>query len=725
MKRMKNLKTKLIAYALAALTAGSFAVAAMQEKPLTAYAATSEEFLSEVGLIYEDSAKDALKEIEGTDWKLYDKDLNPNNDVTVFDDGVYLIYKTSTNVEDAITDLRVMDMYGGYETTNYQRQLEKSRQHYMSLIDDLRIAASEFKTLLFAGDDMAELAYRQMSYYRDMKTPGGTETGMLMGDFFLFMPTDEKIVQVMLEGNAIVVSNLISLLAVGISGAGGETLATRVNDMYEIKGALTDIEYHEDAKALAASFETIKVKLNRYDALKEEYALEDEDMTEEEYVFLTEYAALVDLMSLIKLGETPLTDFIKGKWETQDLYPIVAALTPGQKALVRMGQLETVLKYNSPSKPIDELIKAVEEVEEGIKDEEGNLKVFDVYAGVDREIFKGDFAMTTEAERQQALTGKTWDASDAGAVKGGQLVGHILIGTLDLALASAAIGITVKKTVLSVSLFFARRAATRATVAAYAKMEAAHLLAANKVSMYSMSWGALQVPLLIMTAAVTFIMAGGYGIATWVNYYHPDYLEIPNVLVDVKETDLGDKYIKYNVAKVFDPDDGEENADFNAYEAKEWIALYYTKDATAGNCLTPNFVYRENNNTVSKRHQGVSMFGESNAFNLNSHVYNSGAKGIYLSVRYSTTKKAAADMPTVVGSMVAQGAGYAFTAFGGIGVGMGGMALLQKFKKKKEDGTDDNAEETETTTNEELVDETVAEDTAVQENTNPETPENE
>ena len=75
-------------------------------------AASNEEFISEVALVYEDSIEEAKAAIAGTDWKLLEYDLNPNADA-MFDDGVYLIYKTSTNVEDAITDLRVMDMYGG------------------------------------------------------------------------------------------------------------------------------------------------------------------------------------------------------------------------------------------------------------------------------------------------------------------------------------------------------------------------------------------------------------------------------------------------------------------------------------------------------------------------------------------------------------------------------------------------------------------------------------
>ena len=166
-------------------------------------------------------------------------------------------------------------------------------------------------------------------------------------------------------------------------------------------------------------------------------------------------------------------------------------------------------------------------------------------------------------------------------------------------------------------------------------------------------------------------------------YYNPDYTPIPEKIVDVKKTDLGDKYIMYSVAKVYNDADGR-NADLNAYEAKEWNALYYTKDANAGNCLTPNFVFSETNNTVARRHQGISMFGEDKAFDLNMHAFKN-TKPAYVTVRYSNTKKAAADVPSAIGSMIATGALYAVTVLAGAGIGTGAVLLTQKSGEKKKD----------------------------------------
>ena len=638
-------------------------------------AAKNEEFVSEVALIYEDSVEEAKAAIAGTDWKLFEQDLNPNADY-MFDDGVYLIYKTSTNVEDAITDLRVMDMYGGFSVSNYEKQLEESRAQYLAMIKELRKATAEFQTLYAAGDAMAKLAYRQMNYYKDVKTTNGTETDMLMGDFFLNMPSDDKVVQVLFEGNSHVVVNLITLLAIGISGEDENTLSAKVADLYTIKETLTDVEYYEDAVALSTALASIRAKLLRYDSLSAEYNLNDEEISEEEFVFVTEYASLAVLVEEIKLGETTLANLIRaGEYTEQDLYPIVAAFTPGQKALIQMGQLETVLKYNAPSKPIAELHAVLDEMEAELKGEDGNIVPIDVYLGVDRSIFHGTFAMTDAAERQQALTGKAWGVSDATLLSQEIKTTMVVLASVDAAALLGAAGIAIVGKIKGAALATAKQGNSFMAL----------VNARNASVGFAKTWMPVAKGLLVSAVAIALIMAGIVGISIWYNEYNPDYTEIPETMIDVRETDLGDKYIKYTAAKVYE--DGklsEKNADFNAYEGKEWIALYYTKDATAGNCLLPNFVFKDNDSTIARRHQGISMFGETVAFDLNSHVYNDDAPGVYVTLRYSNTKKAAADVPSVVGSMFATGALYAVTLLAGASIGTGAVFLTQKATKKEE-----------------------------------------
>ena len=651
---------------------------------INASASDGEEFISEVALIYEDSVEDALEEIKGTDWKLFEQDLNANADV-VFDDGVYLIYKTTTNVEEAITDLRVMDMYGGYSSTDYKKQLEATRAAYTKLVGYVRTAANEFKTLYLAGDRMAELAYRQMNYYKDIG-----ESELLMGDFLLNIPSDEALVTVMMEGSYYVYFNLLSLLAIGISGDGEEVLAKRIAEMYQIKDTLTDKDYYDAASTLSDKFMEIRASILRYEALKSEYDITDEEMTEEEYEFVSTYATTALTLEQISYGDMTLKDFLSTTdWTIQDLYPIVAALSEGQRALTELGLFTTVLQYSAPSKPIDDLIALIEENEASMKDDKGQIKPYDVYMGVDRSIYDGVFAFTSNAERQQALTGIEWTrdyyldneaANNIPWAACGTIAGAgVLVGLAPVALLPTI------SAVWKISAFFSP------TVTAAGKVVSGFFTRACQdawVGTYRLFVGT-NVPPYFYGAGVALILiaAGIAGISVWYGYYNPDYTPIPDNMIDVKETDLGDRYIKYTAAKVFDDGElSEKNADFNAYEGKEWIALYYTKDATAGKCLIPNFVCKDNDSSVARRHQGISMFGETKAFNLNSHVFGKNAPGVYVTIRYSTTKKAAAELPSVVGSMFATGMLYAVTAVGGVSVGAAATLFIQKAsaKKKKE-----------------------------------------
>ena len=650
------------------------------------YAATGEVFLADVALIYEDSVNDAKAAIAGTDWQLFEQDLNDDADF-MFDNGVYLIYKTTTNVEEAITDLRVMDMYGGYTTANYEKQLEASRAAYMKAVSYIRIAAAEFKARYDAGDEMAKLAYRQMNYYKDIG-----ETGMLMGDFMLNIPTDDALVTVMMEGNMYVVTNLITLLAVGISGADGKSLKDRIVEKSAIKDTLTDAEYYDAASSLASEFSELYGIVKKYDNISAEFNLTDEDISEEEYEVLSNYGSLIVLLDEIPYqqeGYTLLEFIASGDWELRDLYPIVAALSEGQRALSEMGVFTTVLQYAAPSDSIEALYAIVEETEKEITDENGNLKIFDVYMGVDRSIFDGNFAFTSAAERQQALTGIEWTAGYylSSSEKKSDIIPYALVNSLLASGAAVSLGtLLTSKIAVKIAGGALRAGASVSTVSEWTSFKIAGFLTGGTRSYIG---GAGKY---FFSAGIGLIVAalGVVGVSVWYGYYNPDYTPIPGTLIDVRETDFGDKYIKYTAAKVF----GEEDmyADFNAYQAKEWIALYYTKDATAGNCLTPNFVFKDSDSTIARRHQGIAMFGETKAFNLNSHVFNSGAKGSYVTVRYSNTKKAAADVPTVVGSMFTTGALYAVTALAGVFVGAAATTIIQKAAKKEDASEPEEAE---------------------------------
>jgi hypothetical protein len=193
-------------------------------------------------------------------------------------------------------------------------------------------------------------------------------------------------------------------------------------------------------------------------------------------------------------------------------------------------------------------------------------------------------------------------------------------------------------------------------------------------------------------ATAGFLLAGGammiysavnLGISIY-NYYNPKYADIPVSLVDLVETVDGDRYIKYDV--VYEAEPREENeycpADLNAFEAKAWNALYFTKSYEAGKpLLADEFSLSNTNNKPKSNFLAVHGFGENICYNLNRYNFDEDVS-IYLSVKQSKNQKSAvADVPEVIGSMF--GAGFLFLA-GGIGVilGVGGTLVTNGIVKK-------------------------------------------
>jgi hypothetical protein len=174
-------------------------------------------------------------------------------------------------------------------------------------------------------------------------------------------------------------------------------------------------------------------------------------------------------------------------------------------------------------------------------------------------------------------------------------------------------------------------------------------------------------------------------VMTFVNYYHPDYEDIPLAMVDLIKTVDGDRYIKYDVVYAAETnEDGiYEAADLNAFEAKRWNALYYTKSYEAGKPLLADaFVLSNTNNQPKDGYTPVHRFGEQICYDLNKYNFD-GDTNIYLSVKQSKNEKfASAGVPEVVGSMFS--VGYMLLAGGvGVALGVGGTFATQSIIKKK------------------------------------------
>ena len=160
------------------------------------------------------------------------------------------------------------------------------------------------------------------------------------------------------------------------------------------------------------------------------------------------------------------------------------------------------------------------------------------------------------------------------------------------------------------------------------------------------------------------------------------------VMVDVVDSEGGNKYVRYDVVLDMRFKDGEYHAaDLNAFEGERWNALYYTKSSDAGKPLLADFVLSNNNNRADEGYAPVHRFGEVICYDLNKYNFSSDSAMIFLSIRQSEKQKSiVTEAPQVVGSIFGTGFWLVAGCVGivcGVGVTLTAQVIAKKAKKRR------------------------------------------
>ena len=399
-KTFKSMISMLLALTLLFLAGASvFAVEDIEE-----------EYLSDIRIIYADDydeALDILASSEFEDYKLLDANLNENTGKT----GVWLAYQTTTDIEDAITDISIMEMKGGYQEGNYQDMIKQSREEYRAMGENYLAAIEYFKKAYNAGSYLTTVAFRQLNFY-NVVTEGIEDIpefeGEHIGDIFLGGIDASELATMFMEGNSYALSNIRSLIAMGVSyNEDGMTYLDKVAEAAARLSADPNVYKNEGYDELAAIIAPTVVTFG--DMFKElelhagELNYEDDENTDVEYQY-AEYKILADMMKAVGyLGGKTLYEFCRDySFDSRDytsLYPLVAALNEGQEAMTRVAHFYDVVRYSMTVTENAEIDAELERMEEEYLE-----CPFNVYTGVDRTIYYDSFALTSEAYRADAFT---------------------------------------------------------------------------------------------------------------------------------------------------------------------------------------------------------------------------------------------------------------------------------------------------------------------------------
>ena len=440
-----------------------------------------------------------------------------------------------------------------------------------------------------------------------------------------------------------------------------------------------------------------------------------------------------------------LQDFFMEEFDPDDadsrtlLYPMAAALSDGQRSAIEFVSLNELI-----SQGIVTDTEAAATTEQ-MKDYMENGECVSVFAGVDRSIYdSSSTALTSSARELQNASQKSYTEGMFGTpyslmtTISAAVFAACLVTTVSCAVAASAIASSSAANVIAVQTArenaynalltkLAESAEMEAFVAQQGSAEAAAYTLVRRceqgIDQYALKFiddfqavrdyvnqtpiefkhatliKAFQAAAVVM--CVVTIAVGVWTVISGINdlkaYYNTDMdlYPIPENIVDEAETASGDKtYTYYKAVQSNRTEKGytedreslKDNADLNGDLGKEWLALYYTKDAGAGNPIVVSdvkgFQVVTGSDSTPSGLTALTLFDQESPVNLTNEewVWNDKTGGLYL---YYATGSAANAASIFAGTSK-------WFILGGIGVIIalcfffGGLAVGRRRKNKGE-----------------------------------------
>lgn len=681
---MKKTFLKIIA-AILTLTVGMMA-------PLQAYAAYSNtKYVSDVMLSFASTYDEAKADLESKGYKIADKhDLNVS-----LGQGVYIGYKLTSNRDEAITDLAVMNMNGNYSYTDYENMLKKNREDVDAWVDGIIETIKEFRTNYAAKTVMALKVYEYLNKITEDKSGKG------MGDFLLecsiAKDKHDELTDAFMKGNSGLVSSIEMALVLCADSEGStwlERFSETSYDDLESRFVLGYKTINKAQKAMEAQYgDTAEVILDKWDSLYEilmkvqdemlitddgiQYNVIDQDdidkVEEEEakkiFTSVNDLEALNDLAMYEKLksmeyadGGT-LLDFFNRPAEyveIEELYPMVDALSKGQASQIGttgIRQLiisaavdnEDIEKQNTEK--VDEIIATMDEIS--------------LYDGVDLEIYEKGVALTSEATMHESSSTDHWYnaffSPEHNSEKWSAYFYFYIVPTLVLTVGVVAVTLiqyglhsmtqvaqeAVKKGSLALEYIFVdvkdavsdylyKNSLVKSLMKNYfIAYDYEPLLFAIFKSVVFILW-------LVMLAVDIYML-----IRTILAELDDDvYEDVPHHILDASDARGSVDYVMYRAARTTT----DIAADLNGYKSEEgWLVLYYTRDPEAGDPVLADFTVKTGNNSTPTGYRNVHMFGSKDAADLTSKSYTNvsdSANGTYLFFKSSSSTLAGSAITT-------------------------------------------------------------------------------
>lgn len=673
---MKVLRSIKIFVALI-LTLTCIAIAPIQ----TVAAADEGNYVSEVYVAYGKNVDEAKKALADKGFTPVEGNLNDGGKTYAM-----LGYKTTGDPQKAITDLSVMNMNGGYSATDYKHLLTQQKTNIANFLNEFMPAIKEYRANLKAGKTRAVFVRDMLNKYTE------DDSGKKLGDLLNSETLQDKLgvtesvnaenpdklpdlITLLMQGNTAVLNSVEKLLAVSADSSNGTFLDRFASKSYDDlldeleknrpelntetkRKQQLDNEYEDIvlgfSEAVAnlrkdlVAYENGKLKLDTAseEELKKEFAStnSDEDAAKLEtqmninkfaetgslYIALKEYEG-----GRFKKGE--LLDFFKSdEIDAEDLYPMAAALSDGQKAGLSFVSLPELIRYSLLD---DEAWK--KELDHS-KSKLSEMEGMSVYDGVDRNVFKddGSVALTDAAKRTENL--KSLEEKEESKWSAMATASVISWACTAVSLASF-VGFSKLAAYFDESKGFPHYVRTEKILLPESEWKYIRLSRGEEsidmVKKYEFKTIVTEDPGAVYTKYIanffkfaTIVLAVASAVMTVIALLKTDdteQLPIPEYIVDNKsngsEPDLVNyKAVQCNREEYFGKDYKKQKgscADLLCDEGKQWLALYASTDKSSGNPVTTEIVVQKSKDAPQGFENEVSIIGELGAVNLASKAF--------------------------------------------------------------------------------------------------------
>ncbi len=675
----------------------------------SAFAATfsGNKYVKEMIISYGDTAEKAKKWLTDNGYEVIDSNLNDGaDDIISTKRAVYLGYKTTENAEEAITDMKLMNMKGGYSVQDYQMLLSEQKESIKNFFSNFKVAVQEYRDNYKANKGRAIAAHDMLNMLYD------DDTEQYMGDLLLnrvreeytdeeynALSDDEKakvgdMTTILMQGNAEAVLSIEQTIATAADDS-DELWFERYNkaktydEMLDELMDKDDLTVNQATKKLATQYdqyaETIASKLDEYKTLLEKYKNADISVTstsEEIEAYKSANADFEDenwvaagiqyeLLKTLKNDDITLLDLItSGDYDLEGsdrymLYPLVSVLSNGQKAC-----LDFLTMYQIVGLGINNDEALQQGVEETDVDSVKSLNV-SVYSGVDRTVFTDEVALTGEAYKLQSATGENAVNGLSDNISTTSLVllccfGAGLVATTAVWVFNSATKAAMKDFISDTTANINKLAQESKDLVSKGGQKVTDGLSNEAKDLFKQS-GEKEVQIYrlnksigtaktfqktvcyasIAVTCVTLVLAAATLWSTYQDvkaYYNVEFTPIPLHMVN-QGVDENDKktYTYYTAVKCNREEQGmvKDNnkllgdyGDLNGDVGKQWVALYTTKDKSAGDPITTDFTVQVGNSDLPNDSTPLSIFCESVAQNLTNknagYTYSDSKNGIYL-----------------------------------------------------------------------------------------------